>query len=91
MPLYLSVLRFNGKFSTTIEYVNSLSDDLAINPLVQLEFAIALYESGDISQALLIFKTISEQDPIADWSEEAKQYIQIIQAMQEGSGSTQIN
>ena len=77
MPLYLSVLRFNGRFTTTIEFVKSLPDELALNPLVQLEFAIALYETGDIS----------EQDPIADWSEEAKQYIQIIEAMQESSGS----
>ncbi len=87
MPLYLSVLRFNGRFTTTIEFVKSLPDELALNPLVQLEFAIALYETGDISQSLFIFKTISEQDPIADWSEEAKQYIQIIEAMQESSGS----
>lgn len=59
-PLYLSALRLNSKYANTIEFVSTLSDEEASNPLVQLEYAIALYESGDSDQALTLFRTITE-------------------------------
>ncbi len=88
MPLYLSALRINGKFHDTITYVQSLTDELSSNPLVQLEYAIALYESGDMSQALSIFTLIASLDPLSDWSIEASQYIRLIGSVSKKSTTT---
>jgi hypothetical protein len=82
MPLYLSALRINGKFTDTVTYVEKLPDDVAMNPLVQLEYAIALHEIGDNATALPIFTTISQVDTTSDWSIEASDYIKIIQTAQ---------
>ena len=82
MPLYLSALRINGKFTDTISYVENLPDDVDMNPLVQLEYAIALHEIGDNEKALSIFTTISQVDTTSDWSIEASDYIKIIQTAQ---------
>ena len=90
MPLYLSALRINGKFTDTIAYVHSLSDEISVNPLIQLEYAIALYESGDIDQARSIFTTISGFDPLSDWAIEAREYIKIIETLQTKTGSIQL-
>ncbi len=88
--LYLSALRINGKFTDTVAYIHSLPDDIVTSPIIQLEYAIALYESGDIDQALSIFTTISELDPTSDWVMEAKDYMRIIETLQTNSGSLQI-
>lgn len=82
MPLYLSALRINGKFTDTVTYVEKLPDDVAMNPLVQLEYAIALHEIGDNAKALPIFTTISQVDTTSDWAIEASDYIKIIQTAQ---------
>lgn len=89
MPLYLSALRINGKFSDTISYVEALSSEISSNPLIQLEYAIALHELGQNNKAVSIFTSISELDPSSDWANEATEYIKIIQTIQTKSGSVQ--
>lgn len=88
MPLYLSALRINWKFTDTVTYVEKLPDDIAMNPLVQLEYAIALHEIGDNAKALPIFTTISQVDTTSDWSIEAADYIKIIQTAQKKEWAT---
>lgn len=69
--------------------MNSLTEDLQKNPLVQLEYAIALYEEGNLDQALPIFTAVHDIDPTVDWAIEAGDYIRTIQAKKTQSGSTQ--
>jgi hypothetical protein len=47
--------------------VESLGSDLRKNPLIELEYAIALYESGRYDDALPIFESIEDLDATADW------------------------
>ncbi len=90
IPLYLSAMRLNGKFMNTIQYVSTLPEEIALNPLIQLEYAIALHESGDNDNALNIFTSIAELGNTSDWSKEAIEYISIIETLQVNSGSLQV-
>lgn len=67
IPLYLTALRINGKLPESLSYVESLGSDLRKNPLIELEYAIALYESGRYDDALPIFESIEDLDATADW------------------------
>ena len=90
MPLYLSALRLNGRHDEAIKYIESLKDDVAAqNPIIQLEYAIALHESGFNDKALIIFMNLSESDPFSDWATEAQEYIQIINSIRSHSGFIQ--
>jgi tetratricopeptide (TPR) repeat protein len=90
MPLYLSALRLNGRHDEAIKYIESLKDDVATqNPIIQLEYAIALHESGFNDRALGIFMNLSESDPFSDWATEAQEYIQIINSIRSQSWFTQ--
>lgn len=87
IPLYLSALRINGKFHDTIEYVLSLDEENRLNPLVQLEYAIALYEAWKLKEALPIFDNIIEFGDDSDWAKEAQDYASLIEIQIAQSGS----
>lgn len=82
-------MRLNDKSTDITTYVATLSGDLAKNPLIQLEYAIALYEEGNLDQALPIFTAIHEFDPSVDWAIEAGEYIRTIESRKNQSGSLQ--
>lgn len=89
IPLYLSALRLNDRATEITTYVDTLPDDLAKNPLIQLEYAIALYEEGNFDRAFPIFTAIHDLDPTVDWAIEAGEYIRIIETYKSQSGSIQ--
>jgi tetratricopeptide (TPR) repeat protein len=78
IPLYLSALRLNGKSAEIPDYIHSLTDELAANPLIQLEYATSMLDTGKIEQALPIFTAIRDQDPTSDWGIEAASQIRAI-------------
>ncbi len=87
IPLYLSTLRFNGKSHEIPEFIQTLSEELKQYPLIQLEYANSLLDTGDIYQALPIFMAIRDLDPGTDWGIEAAHSISSIQSIQNQSGS----
>ncbi len=89
IPLYLSALRLNGKSSEIPDYIHTLSDELAGNPLIQLEYATSMLDSGQIDRALPIFTSIRDQDPTTDWGIEAANQIRTITSLQSQTGSVQ--
>ncbi len=89
IPLYLSALRLNGKSSEIPDYIHTLSDELAGNPLIQLEYATSMLDSGQIDRALPIFTAIRDQDPTTDWGIEAANQVRMIASLQNQTGTTQ--
>ena len=81
IPLYLSALRMNLKFHDTVEFVKNLDEDTAWNPLIQLEYAIALYEMKLYKEAAPIFESIVDNNPQTDWANEADNYLGLTEAM----------
>jgi tetratricopeptide (TPR) repeat protein len=71
----------NLKFHDTIEFVKSLDEDIASNPLIQLEYAIALYELENYNEAAPIFESIVDNNPNTDWATEADNYLGLTEAM----------
>jgi hypothetical protein len=89
IPLYLSALRINGKAQEIKSFIHTLSDEIAQNPIIQLEYAISLYEDGSIDEALSVFTNIRDIDTTSDWWIEAANYIRVIEALKIHSGSLQ--
>lgn len=89
IPLYLSALRINGKAQEIKSFIHTLSDEIAQNPIIQLEYAISLYEDGSIDEALSVFTNIRDIDTTSDWWIEATNYIRVIEALKIHSGSLQ--
>ena len=79
----------NDKSSELINYVGTLTGETQKNPLIQLEYGIALYGQGNIDQALAVFSSIQNGDPTLDWVIEAGNYIHSIEAQKNQSGSVQ--
>jgi hypothetical protein len=88
-PLYISALRLNGRSHEIPPYIQTLSDDLAGHPLIQLEYATSMIDDGRIDQALPIFTQIRDQDPTTDWGIEAANQINQITSLQNQTGSVQ--
>lgn len=90
IPLYLSALRINGKSKEIKSFIQTLPSDLIKNPIIQLEYAIALYEDNFIDEALSIFRILSDTDATSDWGIEATNYIWAIEALRIHSGTLQL-
>ncbi len=71
----------NLKFHDTIDFVKTLHEDIQENPLIQLEYAIALYELEKYSEAAPIFEMIVETNPKTEWAIEADNYLGLTEAM----------
>jgi predicted Zn-dependent protease len=89
IPLYLSSLRLNGKSSEIPDYIHTLSDELAGHPLIQLEYATSMLDSGQIDRALPILTQVRDQDPTTDWGIEAANQINMITSLQNQTGTIQ--
>lgn len=88
-PLYISALRLNGRSHEIPSYIQTLSDELAGHPLIQLEYATSMLDEGKIDQALPILRVIRDQDSTTDWGIEAANQIDQIIALQNQTGSVQ--
>ena len=82
-PLYISALRLNGRSHEIPPYIQTLSDELASNPLIQLEYATSMIDESKIEQALPILRAIRDQDPTTDWGIEAASQIDQIIALEQ--------
>ena len=79
----------NDKSNEVINYVSTLTGEIQKNPLIQLEYGMALYERGNKDEALSVFTSIHNGDPTLDWVIEAGNYIQSIEAQKSQSGMVQ--
>jgi len=69
-------------------FLSSLPESIAKEPIVLLEKAILLLENqGDLASALMILEQVIEVDPDADFAIEAQNYIDFIHAKQMISSS----
>ncbi len=89
IPLYLTALRINGRALEIPEYIASLTDEIKKNPLIQLEYALSLFDEGKYEQALPVFITLRDQNSSADWAIEANDAISAIEKINSQSGMIQ--
>lgn len=78
--LYLSSLRTVWKLKEAQEFLYTLPESMADQPVILLEKAILLLEyQWDISSAKRVFESVKDIDPSADFSLEAENYLLFIQ------------
>ncbi len=78
--LSLMSMRLVGKRDDASAYLETLSPEVAISPIVLLEQAITLFDAGDHDRALALFEQVRDTDISADFSLEATNYIEQIHA-----------
>lgn len=79
----------NDKSNELINFVGTLTGEIQKNPLIQLEYGMALYGQGNLDQALAVFTSIQNGDPTLDWVIESNNYIHSIEAQKNQTGSVQ--
>ena len=89
-PLYISALRLNGRSHEIPPYIQTLSDELAGHPLIQLEYATSMINDDRLDQARSILTAIRDQDPTTDWGIEAASQIDQITILQNQTPKSQL-
>lgn len=82
IALYLTSMRMVGKSQDAQKYLDTLPQEIATSPIVLLEKAILLMNTGDESGALTLFEVVRDIDATADFAQEAQNYIDFIIAKQ---------
>ena len=78
--LYLTTLRASWKFKEAQDHIYTLSDTMLYEPVILLEKAIILLEhQWDLASARMMFESVRDIDPTADFALEAENYIQFIE------------
>ncbi len=80
--LYLTTLRLIGKTIEAKNTLTTLTQDIKESPIVLLEQGILALEDGDMTLARSFFEQVTEKDENADFSEEAKNYLDFIENTQ---------
>ena len=71
-----------GKGVDAKNLIPTLSQGITESPIVLLEQGILALEDGDMSLARSFFEQVTEKDEDADFSEEARNYLDFIQNTQ---------
>ena len=80
--LYITTLRLMGKSVDAKNLISTLTQNITESPIGLLEQGILALEDGDMTLARSLFEQVMEKDESADFSEEAKNYVDFIENAQ---------
>jgi uncharacterized protein HemY len=86
--LLMNSMRLVGKTQDAEDFVKTLDPALKESPIVLLEMGILAYDALHFDEATQYFTQVREKDESADFAEEAKEYMNLIQIQKSATGSS---
>ena len=83
----MNSMRVIGKTQDAENLIKTLDPILRESPIVLLEMGILAYDASRLDEATEYFTQVRDKDESADFSEEAKEYMNLIQIQKTSTGT----